>query len=111
MPDRFPDALVANRAAAVAEIALGPELLPGRTRRAAEVGPVVLLVAMFPANVDMALNRVGVEPVGERLTRSVGAARRAGHLDSPAALAATAVADVGVARAAGHRPRRRELAA
>ena len=40
----------------VAEAALGVLVLPARTRRLATWGLIALLVAVFPANVHMALN-------------------------------------------------------
>jgi uncharacterized membrane protein len=75
VPDWFPDARVANRVSGAAEIALGLGLLSPRTRRPAALGLIALLVIVFPANVDMALNKVEVKPVDGRMTRSVGTAR------------------------------------
>jgi uncharacterized membrane protein len=40
----------------VAEVVLGGLVLPTRTRRLASWGLIALLVAVFPANVHMALN-------------------------------------------------------
>ena len=74
MPDWFPDARLANRLSGAAEIALGLGLLSARTRRPAALGLIALLVIVFPANIDMAVNRVEVKPVGGRMTRSVGTA-------------------------------------
>ena len=54
------------------EIALGIGLLPARTRRWAALGLIALLAAVFPANVDMAINKVEVKPVDGSMTRSVG---------------------------------------
>lgn len=55
-----PDALPAKRAlvyaSGVAEIAGGAGVLHARTRRAASLWSVATLVAVFPANVHMALN-------------------------------------------------------
>ena len=45
-----------------------------RTRRPAALGLIALLVIVFPANIDMAVNRVEVKPVDGRMTRSVGTA-------------------------------------
>jgi uncharacterized membrane protein len=42
----------------LAEIALGVLLLPRATRRAAAWGVIALLVAVFPANLHMAINQV-----------------------------------------------------
>ena len=47
----------------VAEIAGGLGLILPRTRRAAAWGLVLLLLAVFPANVNMAVNHL---PLGER---------------------------------------------
>ena len=74
VPDWFPDARLANRVSGAAEIALGLGLLSARTRRPAALGLIALLVIVFPANVDMAINRVELKPVDGRMTRSVGSA-------------------------------------
>ncbi len=63
-----------NRVSGAAEIALGLGLLSARTRRPAALGLIALLVIVFPANIDMAVNRVEVKPVDGRMTRSVGTA-------------------------------------
>ncbi|HVY46103.1 MAG TPA: hypothetical protein VHB21_09500 [Minicystis sp.] len=66
-----PDALPAHRAlvyvSGVAEIAGGLGLAWSRTRRAAAFGLVALYVAVFPANVNMAVNHLplGGAPVPE----------------------------------------------
>ena len=75
VPDWFPDARLANRASGVAEIALGLALLPERTRRPAAAGLFALTVAVYPANIDMAINDVEVQPIGGTMTRSVGTAK------------------------------------
>ena len=74
VPDWFPDARLANEVSGAAEIALGLGLLPAGTRRWSAYGLIALLTAVFPANVDMALNDVEVRPVDGRMTRSVGTA-------------------------------------
>jgi len=74
VPDWFPDAGLANRVSGAAEIMLGLGMLSPRTRRAAALGLVALTAIVFPANVDMAVNRVEVKSVGGTLTRSVGTA-------------------------------------
>jgi uncharacterized membrane protein len=74
VPDWFPDARLANRVSGAAEIALGLGLLSPRTRRPAALGLIALLAIVFPANIDMAVNRVEVKPVDGRMTRSVGTA-------------------------------------
>ena len=74
VPDWFPDARLANQVSGAAEIVLGVGLLAPPTRRASALGLLALTVAVFPANIDMAINRVEVKPVEGRLTRSVGTA-------------------------------------
>jgi len=55
----FPLALV--YVSGVAEIAGGLGLLHPRTRRAAAWGLVLLLVAVFPANINMAINHLPLD--------------------------------------------------
>lgn len=74
VPDWFPDAKIANRASGAAEIALGLGMLSPATRRASALGLLALTAIVFPANVDMAVNRVEVRPVDGAMTRSVGSA-------------------------------------
>ncbi len=73
VPDWFPDARVANQVSGAAEIVLGLGMLHPRTRRSAAIGLAELTAAVFPANVDMALNRVAVVPVDGRIQRRGGA--------------------------------------
>ncbi len=80
VPDWFPDRRLANYASGAAEIALGLGLLPARTRRASALGLIALVAAVFPANVDMAMNDVEVKPVDGKMTRSVGTAEGAGRI-------------------------------
>lgn len=80
VPDWFPDERVANYASGAAEATLGLGLIPKATRRWSALGLAVLTIAVFPANVDMALNDVEVKPVGGRMTRSVGTASGTGRL-------------------------------
>ncbi len=80
VPGWFPDARLANSASGAAEIALGLGLLPVRTRRWSALGLIALLLAVFPANVDMAVHDVEVRPVDGRMTRSVGTATGASRL-------------------------------
>ncbi|TCJ13371.1 DoxX family membrane protein [Flaviaesturariibacter flavus] len=56
MPPWLPAHAALVAVSGVAEILLGAGLLLPRTRRAAAWGIVVLLVAVFPANIQMALN-------------------------------------------------------
>ena len=74
VPDWIDEPGLANRISGAAEVALGIGLLPARTRRWAALGLIALLAAVFPANVDMAINDVEVEPVDGTMTRSVGTA-------------------------------------
>lgn len=50
----------------LAEIALGIGVLYPRTRRRSAKGLVLLLLAVFPANVNMAVRDVGANPFPER---------------------------------------------
>lgn len=50
----------------LAEIALGIGVLFPRTRRRSAKGLVLLLLAVFPANVNMAVRDVGANPLPER---------------------------------------------
>jgi uncharacterized membrane protein len=74
VPDWFPDAKFANRVSGAAEIVLGLGMLASRTRRASALGLLALTVAVFPANIDMAVNKVEVKPDAGRITRRVGTA-------------------------------------
>lgn len=62
VPDWFPDKRLANHASGAAEIVLGLGLLPRRTRRVAGWGLLGLTAAVFPANIDMAVNDVDIRP-------------------------------------------------
>ena len=72
VPDWFPNAKVANQVSGAAEIALGLGMLSPRTRRVSAVGLVALTAVVFPANVDMAVNKVEVKPADGRMERHVG---------------------------------------
>jgi len=74
VPDWFPDAKLANRVSGAAEIVLGLGMLAPQTRRASALGLLALTVAVFPANIDMAVNKVEVKPDDGRITRRVGTA-------------------------------------
>lgn len=74
VPDWFPDAKAANYASGAAELVFGLGLLSRRTRKWSAMGLVALTAAVFPANIDMALNDVEVKPVDGTMTRSVGSA-------------------------------------
>ncbi len=74
VPDWFPDAKIANRASGALEIALGLGMIAPATRRASALGLAALTIAVFPANVDMATNKVELKAVDGAMTRSVGTA-------------------------------------
>jgi uncharacterized membrane protein len=74
VPDWFPSATAANQLSGAAEIALGLGMIAPQTRRVSALRLMALTVAVFPANVDMAIHRVEVKPVDGVLTRSVGTA-------------------------------------
>ncbi|MBL8619966.1 MAG: DoxX family membrane protein [Myxococcales bacterium] len=63
MPAALPAHLALVYVSGVAEIAGGLGLILPRTRRAAAWGLVLLLLAVFPANVNMAVNHL---PLGDR---------------------------------------------
>jgi len=73
VPDWFPSRTLANQASGAAEIVLGLGMLHPATRRASAYGLAALTIVVFPANVDMAVNRVAVKPVDGRMERHVGA--------------------------------------
>ena len=75
VPDWFPDARVANRASGAAELAFGLGMFHPATRKVSALGLAGLTVAVFPANVDMAVNAVEPRVVDGRFVRSVGTAR------------------------------------
>jgi uncharacterized membrane protein len=75
VPDWFPNAKLANQLSGAAEIALGLGMIAPQTRRASAFGLIALTVAVFPANVDMAVNKVEVKPVDGTMTRSIGTAK------------------------------------
>ena len=60
VPEWFPSKPLTNRISGTAEIALGLGLLSPKTRRAAGWGLLGLIAAVFPANVDMAVNAVDI---------------------------------------------------
>jgi len=65
MPSALPAPLALVYISGVAEIAAGAGLLLARTRRLASWGLIALLIAVFPANVNMAVNHLplGTTPV------------------------------------------------
>jgi uncharacterized membrane protein len=58
MPPYVPWHRAAVFCSGLAEVTLGALLLPRATRRAAAWGVIALLVAVFPANLHMAINQV-----------------------------------------------------
>lgn len=74
VPSWFPDAALANRASGVAELAFGLGMFHPRTRKLSALGLFALTIAVFPANVDMAVNHVEPQRVEGRFSRSVGTA-------------------------------------
>lgn len=80
VPEWFPDKRLANYVSGAAEIVLGLGLLPARTRRASALGLIALLAAVFPANIDMAVNNVEVKPVDGKMSRSAGTAVGPGRI-------------------------------
>ena len=67
VPDVLPRKLEIVYASGVAEIAGGALVLPDRTRRAAGWWLIATLVAVFPANVNMAVNADRFRSVPEPL--------------------------------------------
>lgn len=65
MPAVLPAPLALVYISGIAEMAGGLGLLPRRTRKLAAWGLVALFLAVFPANINMALNRLplGAHPV------------------------------------------------
>ena len=64
---------LANQVSGAAEIALGLAMIPRRTRPVAAWGLLGLLAAVYPANIDMAVNDVAVRPgPDDRMQRDVG---------------------------------------
>jgi uncharacterized membrane protein len=75
VPDWFPSAKAANQLSGAAEIVLGLGMIASQTRRVSALGLIALTIAVFPANVDMAVNKVEVKPVDGKMTRSVGTSK------------------------------------
>jgi uncharacterized membrane protein len=62
VPSFLPAPLMLVYVSGVAEIALGALLLVPRTRRLAAYGLVALYLAVFPANINMAINGLQLDP-------------------------------------------------
>lgn len=62
VPAFLPAPLLLVHLSGAAEIALGLGLLPRRTRRLAGLGLVALYVAVFPANLNQAINQIAIDP-------------------------------------------------
>lgn len=74
VPRWFPNAALANQASGAAEIVCGLAMFPRRTRRVAAFGLLAILAGVFPANVDMYVNDVDVQPDEDgKMTRVEGA--------------------------------------
>jgi uncharacterized membrane protein len=81
VPDWFPAKKLANLGSGAVEIVCGLGLLHPRTRRLSALGLIGLLVGVFPANVDMALNDVELKPGDDgAMVRSVGTAAGSGKV-------------------------------
>ncbi|HHH10615.1 MAG TPA: DoxX family protein [Sorangium sp.] len=61
VPRMLPAALVLVLVSGACEVLLGAMLLPKRTRRWAGWGLIALYVAVFPANVNMAVNGISLD--------------------------------------------------
>lgn len=62
VPRWFPNQKFANQASGAAEIVLGLGMIPRQTRPLAARGLLLLTAAVYPANIDMAINDVVVKP-------------------------------------------------
>ncbi len=62
VPDWFPNKKLANYGSGAAEIVLGLGLLHPKSRTMAGYGLLGLTAAVFPANIDMAINKVDIRP-------------------------------------------------
>jgi len=62
VPRWFPSPKLANQVSGAAEIILGVAMMPRRTRPLAARGLLVLTAAVYPANIDMAINDVVAKP-------------------------------------------------
>ncbi|WP_284012014.1 DoxX family protein [Halobaculum litoreum] len=80
VPDELPKPVGLVYLSGLAEVALGLGVLHPRTRSRAARGIVLLLVAVFPANVNMAVRGEGLETVPDRLS---GVARAVAWLRLP----------------------------
>lgn len=81
VPDWFPDKKLANHGSGAVEIVFGLGLLSDRTRKFSALGLIALLLAVLPANVDMAVNDVEVKPGDDgKMARSVGTAVGPGRI-------------------------------
>lgn len=62
VPDFLPAPLMLVYLSGVFEVALGLAILPERTRRLAGYGLIALFVAVYPANIYMALESIQLDP-------------------------------------------------
>lgn len=75
VPDRCPDARLANQANSAAELAFGLGMFHPSTPKVSALGLAALTVGVFPANIDLAVNAVEPKLVDCTFTRSVGRAK------------------------------------
>lgn len=68
MPQFIPYHALCVTVSGAAEILLGILLIPFRTRRIAAIGIIILLIAIFPANIQMMLNYMHEDKPGLWLT-------------------------------------------
>ena len=74
VPRWFPNPALANQLSGAAEIVCGVGMFFPRTRRMAAYGLLGILAGVFPANVDMYLNDVDMQPDDDgKMTRVEGA--------------------------------------
>ena len=74
VPDWIPNAALANRLSGAAELTFGLAMFYQRTRKLSALGLFALTIAVFPANIDTAVNNVEPQLVEGRFSRSVGTA-------------------------------------
>ena len=74
VPDWIPNAALATRLSGAAELTFGLAMFYQRTRKLSALGLFALTIAVFPANIDTAVNNVEPQLVEGRFSRSVGTA-------------------------------------
>jgi len=68
VPKFLPEPLLLVYVSGVCEIAGGIGILVPKTRRAAGIGLIALYIAVFPANINMAVN--GIQPDGMEVSKA-----------------------------------------